>query len=175
MATALECDNCGASLRRDAVHCVYCGSSVVPRAASQIGRPANDKDQFGFSGWLYHLSTLGAIAALYALGWLLEDTRYWLNTRAFIVWTGAIPAVMFLFALLRRSEVVPILLGLGISLALTVSHCVVMVLIRGNLNDDMLGIAAIIGGSAMLGWIAGGLVRHRICKGLSRRTAHQTG
>lgn len=122
--------------------------------------PSGQGAGFGFSGHGYLLGVLVVTAALYALGWLFEDTRYWLNTRAFMIWSGLIPLWMCLGALMLRRSRAPLLTGIAISLLLALTHGAGMALIRGSLNDDMAGIAALVGGAALAGWILGRLVRY---------------
>ncbi len=165
MTQMLKCQNCGANLTYRADHCGYCGASVritndPNNELSGTGKlklfdlPAGVAE-FGISTGIWLILGILTLVSLYILGWLYEDTRYWLATKAMVIWTGMLPAGLLVFAALlnlKRGQ-----MGLGVLVFILVSliHLVVMVLIRGNINDDMVGISILIGATSFTAWLVG--------------------
>ena len=175
MVSSPECDNCGASLKLDATLCAYCGSTLLSAGHTASNSAGNGGRSFGFSGPIYYFVILSVLAGIYGMGWVFEDPRYWLDTRAYIIWCGVVPFWMLSGALFRNSITTPILLGVGISLGLVICHLIIMTLLRGSINDDMVGMAAMVGGSALAGWLAGRFIHHRISVARHQSRMRKTG
>ncbi len=156
----LTCPHCGAPLEPGAERCAYCGTlfSAVPRTAEPPRRPPRTAADFGLTTpWLLRAGGLVA-AGLYALGWSLEDTRYWLNGRAVAVWLGLLPLWWAEIAFLRRSSRRLAWLALPLAASLFALHLGIIAWIRGgHLWDDHIGIAAMVAVASAGGWLLGRL------------------
>ncbi len=156
----LTCPNCGAPLEPGAERCAYCGTlfSAVPRTAEPPIPPPRRAADFGLTTpWLPRLGILVA-AGLYALGWSLEDTRYWLDARAMTVWIGLLPLWWAGLAFLRRSSRRLAWLVLPLAAILFTLHLGLIAWIRGgHLWDDHFGIAAMVAAASAGGWLLGRL------------------
>ena len=121
--------------------------------------------EFGISS--QRLLTVGIIVAfgLYVTGWLFEDTQYWLDEVAMTVWVGVLPLWLFGVALVWRSSRMVLADGLLIALVEFIVHAIVIWAIRGRLWDDHIGIAGMIAGASLAGWLLGrllhGIIRWR--------------
>lgn len=162
---AVQCASCGASVASDAEKCLYCGVWLIDSRDTSEHLQVLDKNagEFGIPGnkplWV---AILGA-AVLYALGWLFEDTRYWLATEAVVIWAAAIPLWLCLVAVLWRAKHSTWLWGFAIALPILLMHVTMMWIIRGSINDDLVGIAALFSGAALVGWLVGRLV-HQLAR-----------
>lgn len=119
----------------------------------------------GFTGRAAWAILLAGIGLLYGLGWFYEDTRYWLDTRAVLIWSVALP--LWLAAgggLFRLAPLGGFLLGLTMGVVVLLVHTVVMTLVDGHFNDDHLGISALYGGACWLGWSLGWGIRRAVEK-----------
>ena len=116
------------------------------------------------------LLLVGAVVAalLYAAGWLLEDTRYWLAEEAVAVWGVALPAWLFLVALSWRARWGGWLTGFAVAIPVLALHLGIMWLIEGRLNDDDVGISAMFAGAALAGWLLGRLVHYVVRRARAR-------
>jgi hypothetical protein len=94
-------------------------------------------------------------AAIYSLGWVLEDREYWLAPGAVALWAAVLPIWLGLIALTWRSRRRAWPIGLGVALAILAVHLGIMWLISGRINDDLFGIAAIYATLALAGWLLG--------------------
>ena len=103
------------------------------------------------------LSIVASVGALifYLVGWLFEDTQYFLATEAMIFWVGILPLWLLIFALIWQTRQQVWWIGLGISIVILLLHTGIPSLIRGRFNDDYLGIAAMFAGVALVGWLLG--------------------
>ncbi len=172
----LECPNCGAPLENNSLHCVYCGTrferseKLVPRKKrprqiqSVFNQPPGVRE-FGVSS--NALIKIGAIISfvLYLFGWFFEDTDYWLDEKAMIIWVGILPLWLFGVAFFWRTIRKVAFLGLVFSVVEFIVHISVILVIRGNLWDDHVGIAAMVAGASLIGWLLGrlthGIIRSR--------------
>jgi hypothetical protein len=118
--------------------------------------------EFGISGQLpLALAFVGGLG-LYLIGWLFEDLTYWLEDEAVFIWVVLLPLWLFLSALVWRSERRGWTAGLVLALPMFTAHVFVIWLIRGRLDDDHFGIAAMVAGAALLGWLLGRGLHHGI-------------
>ncbi len=162
---AVQCAYCGASVASEAKTCAYCGVWLTPlpdtKGAPATGNPFDG--EFGIQGskplWVAALGT----AVLYATGWLFEDTRYWLATEAVVIWAAAIPVWLCLVAIIWQARRSAWLWGFVIAVPLFLIHLTVMWSLRGHINDDLVGIAALFSGAALAGWLIGCLV-HQLAR-----------
>ena len=162
-----ECPRCGAPLAPGSLQCSYCGtwmaestdkpgaerSAQAKRASSWRLPPATG--EFGIRGWAPIAVGLAGAALLYALGWKFEDTRYWLDVKAALIWAGALPAWLLLAAFLWRPKRNGCVVGLAIAVPIFLLHLGIMFALRHRLNDDQVGIAALYAGAALVGWLLG--------------------
>jgi len=157
----MNCPNCGASQPPVDGCCGYCGGVL---STTGEGQPAalvsTVSGGGGARGWTLCLLGMGV---LYGLGWVFEDTRYWLDTRAVILWGGVLPLWLVLWGgLLGRRPLAGFLTGLGLALGVLLVHTLAMTLVDGHFNDDHLGISALYGGACLLGWLLGWGIRQGI-------------
>ena len=166
IVNAIKCSSCGASIASDAQQCHYCGVWLVSVLNKRTARPTLDSDagEFGVQG--YPPLVLGIVGALvlYTTGWFFEDTQYWLDEKAMLIWGVAIPVWLGLVGTVWQSAHNGWLLGIVVALPIFVIHLIVMWVIRGQLNDDYVGIAAIFSGLVLAGWILGRLTHLLIRK-----------
>ena len=164
-----ECEKCGAPLEIDASQCTYCGAwyednkrEISPHYRQNIIVSILNLPQgigeFGISSNRFFVSGLTITLVLYVLGWFFEDPQYWLNEKAILIWVGIIPMWLFSVALLWHAYRKVVLYALVISLVVFLVHMIVIWIIRGSLWDDHVGIAALVAGSWLAGWILGRLV-----------------
>jgi hypothetical protein len=160
------CPGCGGPVAASTTRCEHCGAWLEDRSEARIGKPASslkrffaplpvDAGEFGMTGSLPLAVGLAVAAVLYALGWALEDTQYWLAPGAVAIWAAALPIMLGLTALLWRTRLTAWFLGLGIALAILALHLAIIWLIRARINDDMFGIASIYATTAFVGWLLG--------------------
>jgi hypothetical protein len=114
--------------------------------------------EFGLSGHLPLFLGLTLAAVIYALGWILEDREYWLAPGAVALWAAALPIWLGLVSLTWKTSRTVWPVGLAIALTTLGIHLGTMWLIRGRINDDMFGIAAIYAALALAGWLLGRLL-----------------
>jgi hypothetical protein len=171
-----ECEKCGAPIEKNKFQCSYCGtwyegsksgisSRTPPIKKESILNLPQGIGEFGFSSNTFFVLGVTITIALYILGWLFEDHQYWLNDTAMLIWVGILPICLFGFALLWRVTRKVMWYGLVISLMVFLLHVFVIWVIRGNLWDDHIGIAAIVAGPSLAGWLLGrlghGIIRWR--------------
>lgn len=162
MLDSRECPECGASVPTDVTRCPYCGIWVEATRADEAvtaeratRRLAPGEGEFGPSGrWL---TLLGWVVggAIYAAGWWLEDTRYWLDGRAVAVWAGALPLWVLCLGTVRRSRGSVWGWGLLFGLVLVGVHLVGVFYVSGRINDDAVGIAGGYAAAVAVGWWVG--------------------
>jgi len=169
-----ECENCGASLEENSLQCTYCGTWYEDNQRGNSVSARQDKKtsilnlpqgvgEFGISKKQFFITGLIITAALYGIGWFFEDPKYWLNDTAMLIWVGILPVWVFSIAFLGRVKRKFSFYTLIISLAVFLIHMGVIWTIRGNLWDDHVGIAALVGGSWFAGWLLG-RVAHRMMR-----------
>jgi hypothetical protein len=169
-----ECENCGASLADNDLQCRYCGTWYEKNHAELSGyqRPnvinsmlnmPQGIGEFGISHNLFLVLGITIALGLYILGWLFEDKQFWLNETAMLIWVGIMPITLFVFALLWRENRKVLLSGLVFSVVIFFVHLLIIWIIRGNLWDDHVGIAAIVACSSLAGWLLG-RIGHRIIR-----------
>ena len=145
------CPQCGASVPRRASQCPYCGAHFEHALEADAAPPAD----FGWGGWApLAIGAVGAVA-LYAAGWAHEDTRYWLASEAVALWVGGVPAWLFAIALGWRASWGTWLPGLAAAGVFFVAHLAGIWIVEGRLQDDSVGIAAMVAGAALGGWLLG--------------------
>jgi len=132
-----ECENCGASLEKSAFQCAYCGTwyengeGVIsarnyPNKILSIMNLPQDIGEFGISSNLLFVAGAIIALALYVLGWYFEDTLYWLNETAMLIWVGIVPIWLFGVALLWQVPRKAVLYGLIISIIVFIIHILVI-------------------------------------------------
>ncbi len=171
-----ECEKCGAPLENDTFKCSHCGAWYEDNKGAGAAKDSQKKivsilklpqglGEFGLSSSKFFVMTVTITLVLYTLGWFFEDPQYWLNETTMLIWVGMIPIWLFSAALLWRTILNTILYALVASLVVFLMHILVIWAIRGNLWDDHLGIAALVAGSWLAGWLLGrlahGLIRWR--------------
>ncbi len=172
------CPGCGGPVAVSAQRCEHCGawfdtsgkagSSKLASSTQRLFSPLpSEAGEFGLSGHLPLLVGLMLAAVMYAIGWILEDREYWLAPGAVAIWAAALPIWLGLVSLTWKTNRTAWPIGLAIALITLGIHLGIMWLIRGRINDDMLGIAATFAALALAGWLLGRLLhfvlrRHRI-------------
>ena len=164
-----ECENCGASLEKDALQCAYCGTwyeksqeESSPQSLSRkffsIASLPPGKGEFGVKKTTFFKAGGIMAAVLYAVGWLFEDQHYWLEEKALVAWMGILPLWLFFIAFLWRVNRRVVFHGLVISIIIFLSHIIVIWQIQGYVWDDHVGIAAMIAAGSLVGWLLGRLL-----------------
>jgi hypothetical protein len=123
---------------------------------------SNGAGEFGLSGQLPLALALVGGLGIYLTGWLFEDLTYWLEDEAVFLWVVILPLWLLLTAVFWQTDRRGWTVGLVLALPIFVAHVFVIWLIRGRLNDDHVGIAAMVAGAALLGWIFGRVLHHAI-------------
>ena len=172
-----RCPECGGSVAPGERRCSYCGVwlevAATPDRAGEVVRssiPAREAGEFGLVGSAPLLVGIAVAALLYIVGWLLEDTRYWLAEEAVALWGVALPAWLFLVALVWRPQWGGWLAGLALAVPMLALHLGIMWLIEGRLNDDDVGMSALFSGAALAGWLLGRLVHAVVRRARARAT-----
>ena len=178
-----NCPNCGASVKTNSLQCEYCGTwfNKTGRSKPQKSRSIDKMramlrlpigvGEFGISS--QHLTTVGIAITigLYVAGWFFEDTQYWLDEVAMTVWVGVLSLWLFGVAFVWRSNRVVLVGGLLIALVEFTAHVVIILAIRGRLWDDHIGIAGMVAGASLAGWLLGRLL-HAIIRWWRIQCAH---
>ena len=161
------CPGCGGPVPVSARRCTHCGAwfeenSPSTRSASRFrslfaGLPV-DAGEFGIQGSLPLILGLVLAGMIYATGWLLEDTLYWLAPGAVALWGALLPIWLAVVALTWRTRLAVWPIGLGIALGIMAFHLGIVWMLRQRINDDLLGIAAIYAALALAGWLLGRLL-----------------
>lgn len=165
-----NCPQCGASVKPGSLQCEYCGTwfNTIGRAKPQSSKSIDKTrallslpigvGEFGISS--HRLTTVGIIVAfgLYVAGWLFEDTQYWLDAVAITIWVGVLPLWLFGVAFVWRANRMVLADGLLFALVTFLVHVVVIWAIRGRLWDDHIGIAGMVAGASLAGWLLGRLM-----------------
>ena len=173
MGQVIKCENCGANLGPKSISCIYCGASIHPDKPDPVvhssagNKPGiltlkDGQAEFGVSGSMWIFSGLALTVFIYGFGWMYEDTQYWLNTNAMIVWSGLLPAWLLFFASILHGSTGRLSLGIVTGLTISLLHMAIMYLLRGRINDDMAGISIFIGALSLSAWITGRLIHRYI-------------
>jgi hypothetical protein len=167
-----RCPACGAPVPESAPRCEHCGAWFEPSHEMGFARSSGvsilraifpklhpGAGEFGFRG--RGVLALGMVFSfvLYGLGWLLEDTQYWLAPGSIAVWGAVLPIWLGLVALFWRTPRSAWPVGFTSAVVLFAAHLVIVWLIRNRINDDLVGIAAIYAGIALAGWLLGRWLR----------------
>lgn len=162
----LECINCGAPIQRHTTCCAYCGTNFENRERlfpnryrikifDALFNQSVGVKEFGVSNSIFPVAGLCSVFILYVLGWFFEDTQYWLNKTALTIWVGIIPVILFVVSLFWSTERKVIYIGFGLTSAIFIVHILVIWMIRGDLWDDHVGIAAVVAGAMLISWTFG--------------------
>ncbi|MEM7018424.1 MAG: hypothetical protein AAF512_13915 [Pseudomonadota bacterium] len=158
------CSGCGQVFVPGTTECEYCGRALVP---SGLASSAGD---FGVRHVAWPSIGLLIASIIYMSGWLFEDTRYWLDERAILIWAGAVPFWLLLVALFWQPYWGGWLMGFAIGLPILLGHTGMMwVMDDFHFQDDHIGIAAMFAGAAFGGWMLGRLL-HLIIQQARRRS-----
>ncbi|MBT3668754.1 MAG: hypothetical protein HON98_02710 [Chloroflexi bacterium] len=159
-----NCNSCNAPLPKYSTLCEYCGmySSFSPEELEKIG--AISQPDFGISNSKYLIITVLGAAIIYALGWRFEDLDYLLDERSVVIWGSGLPLWLAISAFFWKTNWGEYLPGISISLPIFLFHMLIIWLIKGNINDDGVGISAAFGAGALFGWVAGRLFHKYIRK-----------
>jgi hypothetical protein len=175
---AHQCPECGAPVAPHTKQCAYCGSWLedhsghIPIESIEAKAPPPRQlpdlklspgvAEFGFSGQLpLALAFVGGLG-IYFTGWLFEDLAYWLEDKAVFIWVVILPLWLFLTALSWQTDRRAWTAGLVLAIPIFAMHIFVIWLVRGRLNDDHFGIAAMVAGTSLLSWILGRVLHHGI-------------
>ena len=182
--TSRDCPECGAPLAPGADRCEYCGSWIerskeTPPAefhapavdAAKPGKPKPDRDagDFGFRSRTFFLTCAAIALVIYAIGWVFEDTQYWLDDRAIAVWAGILPFWLCIAAFFWRPRWGGWLAGFLFAIPIFAVHTAIPCAIRGRIQDDYVGIAAMFAGAVLGGWLLGRIF-HSIVHWARRRS-----
>ena len=168
-----ECEKCGASLEKNELQCAFCGTWYEGNKRVISARIHTNKvvsilnlpqgiGEFGISSNRFFVVGVTITMVLYVLGWFFEDQQYWLNETAMLIWVGIMLMCLFGFSLLWRVARKGMMYGFVISIVIFLMHMLVIWVIRGDLWDDHIGIAAMVAGSSFAGWLLGRLVHEMI-------------
>jgi hypothetical protein len=158
-----KCSNCGAPVPLQNHQCDYCGSwfedkGRVTSSVSPRPGPTHERLQaadFGKQGKGYILACFQGAILIYIVGWSFEDTVYWLDTTAVIIWAGVLPLWMAVFSFTWSASKGQWLPGLIFSIPLFVIHLTIMWVIDQRIYDDSVGISAGFAGAALGAWLIG--------------------
>ncbi len=154
------CPNCGVSVPAGSRRCPYCGTWFD--ASPSTAGPDPDAGEFGLRGKGPLVVGGAGALLLYGLGWLFEDTRFWLADAAVAVWAVALPLWLLLLAFGWRLGRGAWLGGIVFSAVLFAVHLAVTWALAGRLQDDYVGIAALFAGAALGGWMLGRLLHQAV-------------
>jgi len=163
-----KCPQCGASLPQPANRCAYCGS--IFSSNTLHAQPSHSPD-FGIKAvWPLNIAFF-VTALLYSLGWFLEDTQYYLAAPAVTIWAVVIPLWLVVFAFIWQAQWGQWLPGFAIAFPIFFFHAYIIYRIRGSLNKDAVGMAALFALAALAGWAAGRMLHNYIRRiiGLSQK------
>lgn len=155
------------------IKCDYCGATSIahfeheedddgyeiierPKITPQPDRLVDPTlGEFGIqAGWYLPVTAVVAFV-IYLIGWGYEDTQYWLSTASIVIWAGVLPLWLLVVALAWRPRWGEWLMGLAFGVSVFVFHIIAAWIIDGRLNDDLVGIGAMYGGAALVGWVVG--------------------
>ncbi len=168
----LKCQSCNAPLVRNSYDCEYCGTYSV-FSGEELEKFDNlSQPDFGVSNSKYLIVTVFGAAILYALGWRFENLEYLLDGRSVLIWGSGIPLWLAISAFFWKTNWGEYLPGISISLPIFLFHMLIIWLVKGNLNDDAVGISAAFGAGSLFGWVIGRLFHKYIRKNrLKNQTA----
>ena len=171
----LSCPYCGARLAPGTTRCEYCGTWLVTRdhatnsspadsgspvEAARVSLPNEPTDpaagEFGVqrTGVLMMLLSVGIVISL--AGWALERPgTWWSRDEAIAVWCGAVPIWSLVVGVVWRPSRTK-WLGTLASFAIGALPFMLMVMVRkGRINDDALGLGAFVGACNAAGFLLG--------------------
>ena len=152
-----RCERCGAWFEEEHGSDMAGGTKAASALKSFFQRLPPDAGEFGLGGMLPLAAGFAMACVLYAVGWFMEDTDYWLAPGAVALWGAVLPIWLGMVASLWRTQRAAWPVGLGIALIMLAIHLGIVWLIRQRINDDMLGIAAMYSALALVGWLLGRL------------------
>ncbi|HEY69066.1 MAG TPA: hypothetical protein G4O08_00620 [Anaerolineae bacterium] len=167
-----RCPACGAPVPESAPRCEHCGAWFEPSHEKGFARSSGvsilraifpklhpGAGEFGFRSRIVLALGLGLVFILFVLGWLLEDTEYWLAPGSIAVWGAVLPIWLGLVAFFWRTPRPVWAVGLIVAAAFFAAHLAIVWWITNRVNDDLVGIAAIYAGLAFAGWMLGRWLR----------------
>lgn len=144
-----RCERCGTWFEEEHGSDVAAGTKTASVLKSFFRRLPADAGEFGLGSMLPLAAGIAVACVLYAVGWFLEDTDYWLAPGAVLpIWLGV---VAFMWPTPRAAWPV----GPGIALIMLAVHLGIVWLIRHRINDDLLGIASVYASLALAAWLVG--------------------
>ena len=101
-----KCPSCNAPLPQGSQECKYCGAWIdVPKEdIKKLSVRDLESGDFGIKGTVSLLVILIGTAVLYFVGWIFENTEYWLNNNAVAIWGFGMPLWICVFAVLWRAH-----------------------------------------------------------------------
>jgi hypothetical protein len=159
-----RCEHCGAWFEERSDASAASEKAPASPLKSIFAPLPPEAGEFGLAGSLPLAAGIGLAVVIYALGWLLEDTRFWLAPRAVAMWGALLPIWLGLVAFVWRTRHAAWSAGPAIALAIFAIHLGIVWILRRRINDDLLGIAAVFAGLAFTGWLLG-----RVFRALLRR------
>ncbi len=161
-ATIHKCPSCSAPINLEAKECEFCGAEFLISDKGKIIK--NIKDFGAKSNWFFGLILFGVVT-FYILGWFFEDTNYWLNDKAVIIWLVILPIWILTVTSVWANKWGAILYGVIISLLIFISHTIIMGYYRNwHFNDDYFGISGMFAGGVLGAWLTGRLIHYLIKK-----------
>jgi len=118
-----KCPSCNAPVGKDDLSCEFCGAEITKMHNGKILVPVKD---FGAKGIGYLSLILFVAIAIYIAGWFFEDTEYWLNTNAVLLWTVALPFWILITTITWSCKWGAVLYGIIVSVAVFISHIIIM-------------------------------------------------
>jgi hypothetical protein len=165
-----KCSSCGAPIVAGQKACQYCGTLFIMPTRREPIRVSRRSD-FGFRSTRVLWASLVAGIALSALGVLLNNPRdWWGNDVSIFQWLVSIPLWYLTIGLLKSRQARSLSFVPAVFLTSPLPLIIDVVAIRrGGFSDDLVGIAASIGGLAVFGYIFG-LLMHLIARHRMRST-----
>ncbi len=162
------CPNCNAPLPQHPVLCEYCGT-YFEDSINAAHSPNNSADtgvseDFGIANSKLLFVTVIGAAILYGWGWRLEDLEFLLSEGAVILWGGILPLWLAASAFIWKAQWGQWLPGFAISIPIFLFHILIIWMIDGRVNDDVVGISAAFSAASLLGWVIGRLFHNYIRK-----------
>jgi len=164
-ATTFKCPSCSAPVDIDATECEFCGIKISKTINGKIITPVKD---FGIKNFLPAILIIGI--GIYIYGWYFEDTKYWLNDTAIIIWSVMLPIWIILSTIIWKNKWGAILYGIIFSIAIFIFHFLIIAYYRSwHFNDDYFGIAGMFSGIILGAWLLGRLFHSIIRKSRNKR------
>ena len=107
-------------------------------------------------GHPFLLAMLAATLPLSLAGWLLENPHtYWSSDTAIAVWCGLVPCLTLLTGALWRPRSTRTAGTIAVFVITSLPFVVMVAVRKGRLNDDALGLSALVGGCAAVAFLLG--------------------